>query len=239
MLELLVDNFDMLAESPGGVEKLRKMILQLAVQGKLTEDWRKDNSDVEPASVLLKKIAKEKEKLIREGKIKKQKPLPEITDGEKPFELSKKWEWVRFGNIAQHNAGKTLDKGRNSGKLRDYITTSNLYWGYFELSQLKQMQIEDYELDRCTAQKGDLLIIEGGEAGRAAVWEMDREICFQNHIHRARFFGKISAYYLYHFFAKLNFTGEINKYRKGVAISNMSGKALASIPVPLPLRMRL
>lgn len=72
------------------------------------------------------------------------------------------------------------------------------------------------------------------EAGRAAVWDYDKDICFQNHIHRARLFAAISPYYVYRVFENLSATGEINKYRKGVGISNMSGKALASIPVPLP-----
>jgi len=126
-----------------------------------------------------------------------------------------------------------LDKGRNKGHLRDYITTSNLYWGYFDLSNIRQMPMQDEELERCTVRKGDLLICEGGEAGRASVWSLDNEVCFQNHIHRARFYYGIDSYFAYRYFEMLNATGEINKYRKGVTISNMSGKALASIPFPL------
>jgi type I restriction enzyme S subunit len=96
------------------------------------------------------------------------------------------------------------------------------------------MPMLDDELERCTAIKGDLLICEGGEAGRAAVWPYDREISFQNHVHRARFFAGINPYFVQRYIAKLNATGEIEKYRKGVGISNMSGKALASVLVPLP-----
>ena len=96
------------------------------------------------------------------------------------------------------------------------------------------MPIRSDELERCTARKGDLLICEGGEAGRAAVWSHDYKISFQNHVHRARFYGGINPYFVYRFFEKLNATGEINSYRKGVGISNMSGKALASIVLPLP-----
>ncbi|SDW21127.1 restriction endonuclease subunit S [Nitrosomonas communis] len=151
-----------------------------------------------------------------------------------PYQLLQGWEWVRFGNIAQHNSGKTLDKGRNTGKLRDYITTSNLYWGYFELENIRQMPIRDDELEKCTAKKGDLLICEGGEAGRASVWFYDNEVCFQNHIHRARFYRHVDPYFVYRFFEKLNATGEINQHRKGVGISNMSSKALASIVFPFP-----
>ena len=213
-----------------GIKKLRELILELAVRGKLVPQ---DASD-EPASELLKRIAAEKAKLIAEGKIKKDKPLPVIEPEEVVYELPCGWNWVRFGEIAQHNSGKTLDSGRNTGTLHDYITTSNLYWGCFELANVRQMPIRDEEFDKCSAKKGDLLICEGGEAGRAAVWFYEKDICFQNHIHRARFYCEIDPYYAYRFFEKLNATGEINDHRKGVGISNMSGKALASIAFPLP-----
>ncbi|AGH45836.1 Type I restriction enzyme EcoAI specificity protein (S protein) (S.EcoAI) [Paraglaciecola psychrophila 170] len=79
-----------------GVKKLRELILELAVRGKLVPQ---DPND-EPASELLKKIEVEKTRLIKEGKIKKQKPLPPITDEEKTFELPKGWEWQRWNNLA-------------------------------------------------------------------------------------------------------------------------------------------
>jgi type I restriction enzyme S subunit len=229
-LETFFKHFDLLAEAPNGVQKLRELILDLAVRGKLVPQDAND----EPAAVLLERIKKEKERLVKEGKVTKSKPLPEITPDEIPYDLPKNWEWVRFGNIAQHNAGKTKDRGRNIGKLRDYITTSNLYWGYFDFNNVRQMPFKDEELEKCTAKKGDLLICEGGEAGRAAVWDLDKDICFQNHIHRARFYCDISQYYAYRFFEKLNANGEIEQYRKGVGISSMSGKILSLIFFPLP-----
>lgn len=213
-----------------GIKRLRALILELAMRGKLVTKEAKE----EPANAILERIKKEKARLVKEGTIKNEKPLPDISDAEKLCELPKGWSWVRFGSIAQHNSGKTLDSGRNAGELRDYITTSNLYWGRFELSSVRQMPIADNELKRCTARKGDLLICEGGESGRAAVWPYEREVCFQNHVHRARFFGGIDPYFVYRFFEKLNATGEIDQYRKGVGISNMSSKALASIVMPLP-----
>ncbi len=246
---LLTEHFHLLAAAPNGVQKLRELILNLAVRGKLVPQ---DPGD-EPASELLKKIAAEKLRLVAEGKIKspsiplfqrgktaasvppfEKGGLGGISEDEKPYALPQGWEWVRFGEIAQHNSGKTLDKGRNTGKLRAYITTSNLYWGRFELENVRQMPIRDEELEKCNATKNDLLICEGGEAGRAAVWNLDSDICIQNHIHRARFFQAINPYFAYRFFDKLNTTGEINQYRQGVGISNMSGKVLASIIFPLP-----
>ncbi len=225
----LPDHLDLLAAAPDGIRKLRGLILELAVRGKLVPQ---DAGD-EPASELLKRIAKERARLEAEGICKKSKATP-LGDGAKmSFELPRTWQWVRFEEIAQHNSGKTLDRGRNSGEPRPYITTSNLYWGRFELDSVRQMLINDDELPRCTARKNDLLICEGGEAGRAAVWPHDYEICFQNHVHRARLFGGINPYFAYRFFEKLNASGEIDLYRKGVGIFNMSGKALASIPFPI------
>jgi type I restriction enzyme S subunit len=226
---VLREHLQLLAAAPEGIQKLRGLILELAVRGKLVPQ---DPND-EPASGLLKRIAQERARLerVKASKANDQGPLG---DHASSFELPESWAWVRFGEIALHNAGKTLDKSRNAGQPRDYITTSNLYWGRFELSDLKQMLIGDDELERCTAKKDDLLICEGGEAGRAAVWPYEREVCFQNHVHRARFFGGIDPYFGFRFFEWLNASGRIDKYRKGVGISNMSGKALASIPFTLP-----
>lgn len=213
-----------------GIKQLRELILELAVRGLLVPQDPTDES----ASELLKRIAAEKARLIKEGTIKKEKPLSPVAEVEAPFSLPKGWLWERFGNLAEHNAGRTLDQGRNQGELRDYITTSNLYWGRFDLTAVKQMPIQDGDLEKCFAIRNDLLICEGGEAGRAAVWDYDYPICFQNHIHRARFWQGINPYYVYRLLEKMSYSGEINNYRKGVGISNMSGKALGSIPLPLP-----
>lgn len=213
-----------------GIKKLRTLILELALRGKLVPQ----DADDEPASDLLKRIEAERIQLATEGLIRKNKSWTNIKEIEAPYSLPPTWKWVRFGSIAQHNSGKTLDNGRNSGALQEYITTSNLYWGRFDLENVRQMPIKDEEFEKCRAKKGDLLICEGGEAGRAAVWPYEKEICFQNHVHRARFYCEIDPYFAYHFFEKLNATGEINQHRKGVAISSMSGKALAEIFFPLP-----
>lgn len=104
-------------------EMMKKSILQEAVQGKLVPQ---DPSD-EPASLLLKKIAEEKKRLIREGKIKKQKPLPEITEDEIPFEIPESWEWVRIGEIFKVGTGMTPLKGNSlfyDGGTIPWITSS-------------------------------------------------------------------------------------------------------------------
>ncbi|WP_312584652.1 restriction endonuclease subunit S [Atlantibacter sp.] len=101
-----------------GIKKLRELILELAVRGKLVPQ---DPND-EPASELLKRIAAEKAELVKQGKIKKQKPLPEISEDEKPFELPKGWEWVRLGNIYEMEYGNNLpqEKRTNTGEYNVY-----------------------------------------------------------------------------------------------------------------------
>ena len=223
MTARLPENLDLIATAPEGIRKLRGLILELAVRGKLVAQ---DPND-EPASELLKRVDAERKRL-------KMPPRPPGDDAPEPFSVPKGWQWLRFGDVAQHNSGKTLDKGRNTGHSRHYITTSNLYWGRFDLANVREMPIRDEELERCTARRNDLLIFEGGEAGRAAVWDADEEICFQNHVHRARFFAGINPYYAYRILQRLDLSGEINQFRKGVGISNLSGKALATIPFPVP-----
>ena len=92
-VDLLFDNFQSLSEAPNGIQKLRELILQLAVQGKLVPQ---DPND-EPASVLLEKIKAEKERLVIEGKLGKEKSLPPLDDEEETFDLPKGWIWVRNG----------------------------------------------------------------------------------------------------------------------------------------------
>jgi len=201
-----------------GVKKLRELILDLAVHGKLI-------SQVESKLDVRKLV----ETHIQDQKLNIKKPF--IID---KTSLPLHWVRVHLATIAHHNTGKTLDKNRNTGSSRSYITTSNLYWGRFELDDLKEFLIEDSELERCQARKGDLLVIEGGDAGRSAIWRDDEPICFQNHIHRVRPFSGITSEYLYRCFEQFYLSGEIENYRQGVGIKSLSGKRLAQIPINLP-----
>lgn len=107
----ICDNFDLLYSKPENVNKLRQAILQLAVQGKLVPQDPKD----EPASVLLEQIRAEKERLVREKKIKKAKPLPPIKSDAIPYELPNEWKWVRLGEISTLKSGSTINKNLEIG----------------------------------------------------------------------------------------------------------------------------
>ena len=113
-----------------------------------------------------------------------------------------------------------------------YITTSNLYWNRFEIDKLKSMPFTAAEVEKCTVKKGDLLVCEGGEIGRAAICNYDDEIRIQNHIHRLRVFIKLNIEFYYHVFYLYKLTDMING--KGIGIQGLSSNQLHSIPIPLP-----
>lgn len=123
---MMLSNLNLLATAPGGVARLRELILTLAVQGKLVPQ---DPAD-EPASVLLRKIRAEKDRLIAEGKIKKDKPLAEIAEEEKPFELPVGWAWVRFGDASINRDGERIpvssSERENRAKVYDYYGASGV-----------------------------------------------------------------------------------------------------------------
>ena len=209
-------------------QELKNSILQLAIQGKLVEQRPEEGT----AEELYRQIQKEKQSLIKAGKIKKEKPLPEIAEDEKPFDIPESWKWVYIGELFQHNTGKALNSSDKSGEPYEYITTSNVYWNHFELDKLKTMLFTDAELEKCTVQKGDLLVLEGGDCGRAAIWSYDFPMRIQNHIHRLRPYGTFCLDYFYHVFYLYKNTGMING--KGIAIQGLSANVLHSLIVPLP-----
>ncbi len=226
-------------------DQLKKSILQEAIQGKLVPQ----NPNDEPASVLLKRIREEKQRLIKEGKIKKDKHesvifrrdnsyyekldgIERCIDNETPFEIPSSWEWVRLGTIYQHNTGKTLNSANCSGKLMTYITTSNLYWNRFEIDSLRKMYFSESDTEKYTVTKGDLLVCEGGDIGRAAVWSYDTDIRIQNHIHRLRSYIKLCTEFYYYIFYLYKHAGWIGG--KGIGIQGLSSTTLHSLLLPLP-----
>ena len=212
---------------------LKNALLQEAVQGKLVPQIASEGN----ARDLLEEIRKEKSKLIKEGKLKKEKPLPEITEEEIPFEIPENWCWCRVGDIFQHNTGKAMNSSEKeinkTGSIRKFITTSNLYWNEFDFTNVKEMFFSDDELPRCTVTKGDILINEGGAYfGRTAIWNYDYDICFQNHVHRLRPFIKIEREYFYYIFYLYRNTNRMQS--KGTAMPGLSSEVLHSTIIPLP-----
>ena len=151
---------------------------------------------------------------------------------EVPFDIPDSWEWVRLGELFQHNTGKALNAANRTGQLKQYITTSNLYWDRFELNNLKEMHFSESEVEKCTVIKGDLLVCEGGDIGRAAIWPFDYPMCIQNHIHRLRAYVPICTRFFYYLFDLYKHAGWIGG--KGIGIQGLSSNAIHSLLFPLP-----
>ncbi|MBR4900685.1 MAG: restriction endonuclease subunit S [Victivallales bacterium] len=212
---------------------MQKSILQMAIQGKLVEQRPEEGT----AEDLYKQIQSEKQSLIKAGKLKKEKPLPPITDDEKPFDIPDSWKWCYVGEIFDHNTGKAMNSSAKAsnkkGAVRKFITTSNLYWNSFDFSSVKEMFFSDDELERCTATKNDILMCEGGAYyGRTAIWNFDYDICFQNHIHRLRPYSKISEQFFYYIFFLYRNIGLMSS--KGTAMPGLSSITLHNLIIPLP-----
>lgn len=209
-------------------EQLKLSILQSAFQGKLTGECLPN----ETADDLYQQIQSEKQRLISEKKIKKEKSLPEISADEIPFDIPDNWRWCYVGDLFLHNTGKAQNSsGSTNGIIRKFITTSNLYWGEFDFTKVKEMPFTDTELERCTVKKGDLLVCEGGDCGRSAVWDYDEEVCIQNHVHRLRPYRDVNIYYFYYLFYLYKNTGRLRG--RGVAIQGLSNEAIHKVVLPL------
>lgn len=209
-------------------EQLKLSILQSAFQGKLTGECVPN----ETADDLYQQIQSEKQRLISEKKIKKEKPLPEISADEIPFDIPDNWRWCYAGDLFLHNTGKAQNSsGSTNGIIRKFITTSNLYWGEFDFTKVKEMPFTDTELERCTVKRGDLLVCEGGDCGRSAVWDYDEEVCIQNHVHRLRPYRDVNIYYFYYLFYLYKNTGRLRG--RGVAIQGLSNEAIHKVVLPL------
>jgi type I restriction enzyme S subunit len=205
-------------------EKLKKSVLQEAIQGKLVPQLAEEGT----AQELLEQIKEEKQKLVKEGKLKKSALNDSVifrgddnkyytinkkerisVDDEIPFDIPNTWEWCRLGTLFSHCTGKALNALNQKGELMTYITTSNLYWDRFELDNLKQMRFTDEEIEKCTATFGDLLVCEGGDIGRAAIWNYQYDIRIQNHIHKLRAYKQLCTKFFFWVFYFYKATGRI------------------------------
>ena len=196
------------------IANLKSKILDLAMQGKLVPQ---DPAD-EPAAEMLRRV-NPKAKII--------------TDNPHSWNIPNTWTWCQLGDIFQHNTGKALNSSNRDGIEYEYITTSNVYWNRFELDDLKKMPFKKNELEKCTVRHGDLLVCEGGDVGRAAIWNLDRNIMIQNHLHRLRpIANEIHIPLYYHVFRHYKDKDLIGG--KGIALQGFSSKSLHQLAIPLP-----
>ena len=165
-------------------------------------------------------------------KVGKNEPIC-IAD-EVPFDIPESWEWVTLKQIAVTALGKTLDKSKNIGEYRPYLCSINVYWTGIDLSTVKQARFEDSELSKYQLNKGDLLICEGGDVGRSAVWDRDEEMYYQNALHRVRFYGNIEPRFFQLLMESYKGAKILDNYSKGMTIKHLVQNSLNSIYFPLP-----
>lgn len=201
-----------LTTRPDQIKVLRQTILNLAVRGKLVEQ----ELNAEPVPSVLQRFNVTG---FREG----------------AFHLPGTWVWIEVGSVAKTRLGKMLDKAKNRGKPRPYLRNINVRWFDFDLSDLLEMPFEDSELKEFSLLVGDVLICEGGEPGRAAVWDARSQgIYFQKAIHRVRFFAPVDPHFFVLALKASADDGRLAESFTGTGIKHFTGKGLSGYRFPLP-----
>ena len=250
-----------LEQARAQLKRYRQALLKAAFEGRLTADWRRAHAgELEPADALLARIRAAREARWRAQlaaweeavraweaagkpgkkprKPRKPKELPPLTEEERAElpKLPEGWAWNPFGNIViEAVLGKMLDKKKNKGQMKPYLRNINVRWGRFDLQDIQLMRIEDDELERYRLEKGDLVICEGGEPGRCAVWNDEmRNMSFQKALHRIRLpYEYVLPRYAFYFIYFAAQTGLLEKYFTGTTIKHLTGVGLSKVPFPI------
>lgn len=226
------EHFDTLFTTEASVDALKQTILQLAVMGKLVPQ---DPND-EPASELLKRIAQEKAQLVKEGKIKKQKPLPPISDEEKPFELPDGWEWCRLNDLfsfipdGDHQAPPKSDTGI------PFLVIGNLNKGIVSFDECKYVPIDYYErLDWSRKPcQGDVLYTVTGSYGIPIIVDNNEPFCVQRHVAILKSCSNTPITYLRYLFLSKYSYAYAEKIATGIAQKTVPLTGLRLMPIPVP-----
>ena len=212
-------------------DALRSKAIDLAIQGKLTEQLPTDGN----AEELYQQIQAEKAKLIKDKKIKKEKPLPEITADEIPFEIPDNWKWVRWGDISQsiqygYNA-PALENGRIKMVRISDIQSNEVLWEDVPYCDIDEDSIETYLL-----QPNDILFARtGGTVGKSyLVEEVPEEAVYAGYLIRTRYSSLLSPRYLKYFMQGSLYWSQLRNGTIATAQPNCNGKTLGKMIVPLP-----
>jgi type I restriction enzyme S subunit len=221
-----------------GIKKLRELILELAVRGLLVPQ----NQNDEPANVLLDKVASEKALLVKNGKIKKQKPLPPIGKDEAPFELPGEWAWVRLESLSHLITKGSSPKWQGVAYTENpedilFVTSENVGVNCLLLDKKKYVEKHFNEVEpRSILKKGDILMnIVGGSIGRTAVYDIDDLANINQAVCLIRVFGEIiEKEYLLKFFNSETCRGYMFDKQVDNARANLSMGSVSKFVIPLP-----
>lgn len=214
-------------------KKIRQSILQHAVQGKLVPQ----NPNDEPASELLKRIKAEKEQLIKDGKLKKEKPLPPITEEEIPYELPQSWEWVRLGSILLKLTDGTHSTPHYTPTGIPFLSVKDMSSGKLNFSNTKFISEEEHKelYKRCNPQKGDLLVTKVGTTGIPVIVDTDKEFSLFVSVALLKFNNSlIDINYLQRLIQSPLVSEQVKINTKGVGNQNWVIDKIASTLIALP-----
>ena len=220
-------------------DDMQKSILQMAIQGKLVEQRPEEGTGEE----LYQQIQAEKQKLIKEGKFKKEKPLPEITEDEKPFDIPENWKWVRFGNIS-NIIGTGIIKSNSeqfSSAQYSYFKMNNIgnFDGKCHFDNMPMIYATDHERDRYKLEEGDFLFNTRNSrelVGKTAVVPpINQTILFNNNILKIKFYEKIDPQYINLYFNSPLGRSEIVKFISNTTnVAAIYQRQIITLPIPLP-----
>ena len=234
----LQDHFKSFFNETSNIKKLRETVLQLAVQGKLTADWRVNNTDTENASILLKRIQKEKAQLIKDKKIKKEKALPKITKEEIPYELPEGWVWEYLGNSMLKITDGTHHSPANveNGDFK-YVSAKNIKSKGVKLSNITYVTEEAHKeiYARCNPELGDLLYIkDGATTGICCINDLDEEFSMLSSVALIKQPKEVLNEYLLRVFRSPYYYDLMRKGMTGVAITRVTLTKLKASIIPIP-----
>jgi len=213
------------------LKRYRASVLKAAYEGRLVP---RDPADEPAGSLLVRILAERRAKWQAEHPGKKYvEPAAPVTTGLP--ELPAGWCWAKVEQVADHRLGKMLDQVKNRGTLRPYLRNINVRWFRFDLSDVQEMRVTDEEISDISVQADDLVVCEGGEPGRAAVWTSTQEsMIIQKALHRVRLARGISPWYLAYRLAADAMSGELENYFTGSTIKHLTGQSLRSYVFPIP-----
>ena len=229
----LATDFDRLVDRAEDVKAIRAMVLELAVRGKLVSQDPRD----EPASVLLERIKREKARLVKEGKIKAGKELPEITEEERPFKLPSGWKWERLGKIV-----KKLTDGTHHSPINKptgaflYISAKNIKWTGLDLSEITYVTEEVHKeiYSRCDPEFGDILYIkDGATTGISAINTIHKPFSMLSSVALLKPSCGVLKEYLHTVLQSPYFFRLMRQGMSGVAITRITLEKLGMAPFPL------
>ncbi|WP_302297795.1 restriction endonuclease subunit S [Mitsuokella multacida] len=212
-------------------QDLKNSILQRAIEGKLVPQRKEEGT----AKELLAEIRAEKAQLIKEKKIKKSKPLPEITDEEKPFDIPESWEWVRWGDISQSIQYGYNAPAKSSGRIK-MVRISDIHDNQVDWKSVPYCDIGDNEISQYILKKNDILFARtGGTVGKSfLVKETPKESIFAGYLIRTRYSEKLSPLYLKYFMESGIYWEQLHNGTIKTAQPNCNGKTLSKMILPLP-----